>query len=244
MQSKSILLSLAGLGIGFLLGFLVANSINRVEIEKLRADRVSSNVADESVAASADLTSDEIHSKIAEADANPANSSYQKNLGLALYKYGSLKNDSEIISEAARLLERAARLSPSDQDIRIGLGNAWFDIGYLNKDNESLEKARGQYERALAQSPNDAGLLTDLGMTYFLEEPPNDVKAIYSFKQALAKDPKNEKALQFIIQSLTRTRNKTEALNYLQKLRSEYPSDKSIDGLEVQINSIKEQGVK
>lgn len=244
MQAKTMLLSLAGALIGFAIGFAVANSINRTELEKLRAEVDFVKAAKTQGTTDADLSADEIRSKIAEADANPNNIAFQKNLGLALYKYGSIKNDSAIISEAARLLERASKLSEKDPEISIGLANAWFDIGYLNKDNSALKKARERYQSELAKSPDDAGVITDLGMTYFLEDPPDDSEAIKWFKLALSKDPKNEKALQFIVQSLTRNGDKTAAATYLQKLREAYPSDESIEGLAENVNSSASKDLK
>ena len=237
MQAKTILLSIAGAIIGFAFGFAVANSINRTELEKLRVEVDSAKTTKMQDEADADLSADEIRSKIGEADRNPDNFAFQKNLGLALYKYGSIKNDPAIISEAARLLERASTLSEKDPEINIGLANAWFDIGYINKDSVALQKARERYKTELVKSPDDAGMITDLGMTYFLEDPPDDIQAVKEFKRALSKDPKNEKALQFIVQSLARQGDKTAAAAYLQKLREAYPSDESIEGLAGQINT-------
>jgi tetratricopeptide (TPR) repeat protein len=240
MQVKTSLFALAGIAVGFLIGFVLANSINRTEINQLRGEledaRKAARTSTNGSSAN-DLTDEEIRSKIAEADRDPTNVSYQKNLGLALYKYGSIKNDAQLMSEAARLLERALKLAPADMETTIGLGNAWFDIGYLNKDNDSLKKARSYYEAATARQPRDANLKTDLAMTYFLEEPPNDQKATEEFKQALDSDPKNQKALQFIVQSLARQGDKASAAKYLDRLKEAYPSDESINSLSSQVNS-------
>jgi tetratricopeptide (TPR) repeat protein len=240
MRPNIILLTLAGLVIGFLLGFLLANSINRSEINSLHDQLESSRAAVQTAAADdqnkdASLTPEEIRDKIAEADKNPTNADYQKNLGLALYKYGAMKNDADIISEAARLLDRAANLLPNDQEVVVGAGNAWFDAGYIKKDNVSLEKARAAYERSLAKNPKDADVATDVAMTYYLETPPDDTKAVDSFKHALTIDPRNEKALEFLIQALVRQGNKQDAQTYLNQLRETHPSNQSIAGLSAQI---------
>jgi len=240
MRPNVILLALAGVVVGFLLGFLLANSINRTEINSLHDQLESSRAAVQTAAADdqtndASLTPEEIREKVAEADKNPTNAEYQKNLGLALYKYGAMKNDADIVSDAARLLDRAATLLPNDQDVVVGAGNAWFDVGYIKKDNASLEKARTAYQRSLSKSPRDADVMTDVAMTYYLETPPDDAKAVEGFKRALAIDPRNEKALEFIIQSLARQGNKADAQKYLDQLRQSHPSNQSIAGLSAQL---------
>jgi tetratricopeptide (TPR) repeat protein len=223
---------ITGVAIGFAIGFLVANSVNRSEINGLRAEidsLRSSTQTDKN-----ELSDEEIRDKIAEADQNPQNISYQKSLGLALYRYGAIKNNTTIIAEAVRLLERASQLAPNDKDITIGLANAQFDIGYANKDNDSLSKAREAYKKVLS-GKDDADIRTDLGMTYFLQEPPDDENAIAEFKRVLAVDPQNQKALEFIIQSLVRTGNQSDAAKYLEKLRQSHPNDPSLTNLQTQV---------
>jgi tetratricopeptide (TPR) repeat protein len=238
MGKYTVILSLAGIALGFVLGFLIANSINRTALNGIRAELEAARSAarpDASNEAGDTLSSEEIQAKIIEADQNPDNVEYQKNLGLALYRYGAFKNDTATIEQAIRLLDRAARLSPRNSDITIGLGNAWFDIGYIKKDNEAFNNAREMYSRVLAGNPNDAGVRTDLGMTYFLQEPPDDAKATGEFKRALAADPKNEKALEFVIQSLSRQGNGAEASKYLATLREVNPNNQSLSALTAQI---------
>jgi tetratricopeptide (TPR) repeat protein len=236
MRFATIWFTLGGILVGFVIGFLVASSINRSEINQLRANVESAKRSSVSTSAPNDgLSDEEIRDKVAQADQNPTNVTFQKNLGLALYRYGSIKNDPNVISEAIRLLDRASKLSPADNDITVGLGNAWFDIGYVEKKNDALERARGFYQLALARAPQDAGIRTDLGMTYFLYDPPDDKKAVDEFKKALAGDPKNEKALQFMIQSLSRQGDHASAQKYLDILREAYPADETTNQLAAQI---------
>jgi tetratricopeptide (TPR) repeat protein len=238
MGKTAILLAIAGVALGFIIGFLVANSVNRTEINGLRAQLEAARSAAGPEAENdkrETLTADEIKSKIDEADQNPTNVDYQKDLGLALYRYGAFKNDPDVISQAIRLLERASNLSPNDKDVTIGLGNAWFDIGYIKKDNNAFNKSREFYSKALAADAKNAGVMTDVGMTYFLQEPPEDAKAVAEFKRALSVDPKNEKALEFVIQSLSRQGNNAEAAKYLDTLRQSHPKNESLASLSAQV---------
>ena len=236
MRGKLVLFTLAGLTFGFILGFIIANSLNRSEINNLKAD-VANPTAPEQNSTNETLSQEEIRAKIKEADDDPENLTYQKNLGLALYRYGAIKGDVDVIGEAARLLDRAAKLAPDDLDITVGLGNAWFDNGYIKKDNESLSKARSLYEKALVKKPNDADIRTDLAMTYFLETPPNDRKAIDEFKRSLALDAKNKRALQFVVQSYSRLGDRDNATKYLTILKETDPSNPSIAALSSQITT-------
>ena len=239
MGKYTVIFSLAGIALGFVLGFLISNSINRTAINGIRAELEEARSAarpDAKNEARETLSSEEIQAKIAEADQNPSNLEYQKNLGLALYRYGAFKNDTATIAQAVRLLDRAARLSPNDPDVTIGLANAWFDLGYIKKDNEAFNKAREIYTKVLAANPNNAGVRTDVGMTYFLQEPPDDTKATAEFKRALAVDPRNEKALEFVIQSLARQGNSVDASKYLATLREVNPNNPSLSALTTQIS--------
>ena len=237
MRLATIWLTLGGIVVGFVIGFLLASSINRSEINQLRADVETARRSGASPNKGGDdsLSDEEIRDKIAEADQNPTNVTFQKNLGLALYRYGSIKSDTNTISEAIRLLDRASKLSPADNDITVGLANAWFDLGYVGKKNDALEKAREFYQAALSRAPQDAGIRTDLGMTYFLYDPPDDQKATEQFRKALTSDPKNEKALQFIIQSLARQGDNASAQKYLGILREAYPADDATNQLAAQL---------
>ena len=237
MRGKLLLFTLVGLTIGFIAGFFVANLINRSEINDLRSELGAEKSTPAAPSEKETLSSDEIRAKIKEADDNPENLSYQKNLGLALYRYAAIQNDLDVVAEAARLLERASKLAPDDQDIVVGTGNAWFDIGYIKKDNAAFQKARTYYEKALSKNVRDANVRVDLGMTYFLETPPNDLKAIEEFRRSLSVDPKNEKALEFIVQSYLRMGDHQSANTYLTSLRESYPSNPSITALAAQIGS-------
>jgi tetratricopeptide (TPR) repeat protein len=240
MSTKSLLIAAAAVVLAFIGGFLMANSVNRSELNSLRAELESARaVAKQSETdANSELSPDEIQAKLSEAEANPTNFNYQKNLGLALARYGSASQDVNLIAQAAKLLDRAAGLAPNDVEVIIGQGNAAFDVGYFKKDNNSLQKARAFYEKALAKTPNDTDVRTDLGMTYFAEDPPQNDKAIVEFKKALDVDPKQVKALEFIVQALLRQQNQGEAADYLAKLREADPSDPAIPELTKQVGAI------
>lgn len=225
-------------------GFLMANAFNRNELNSLRSENerlrtTPANTQDTSEQPSVD--DNELKSKIAEADQNPSNFDFQKNLGLALYKYAAMKRDTDLLKESARILERASGLRKDDIDVLSGLGNAHFDLGYFGKDNSELIRSREFYTRVIDARPNDVEVRTDLGLTYFLVEPPDDGNAIAEFQRSLKSDPKHEKTLEFLIQALVRAKRLPEAEKYLSELRAVDPAGETIPGLKAKIAEAKAQ---
>jgi hypothetical protein len=57
------------------------------------------------------LSEGEIRQRIIEAEQNPDNFSFQKNFGLALYRYAVIKQDDKMLAEVEKILNRAYRLN-------------------------------------------------------------------------------------------------------------------------------------
>ena len=236
MGKKTIWISVLAVIISFIGGFLLANALNRTEIAALQAENGRLKSASAQPSAGPDLSTDEIRQRIAEADGNPGNFSFQKNLGLALYRYGAMKQDAGLLTDTSRILERANNLNPKDYEIIVALGNVYFDLGYINKDNKQFQKAREFYEKALSQRPADVDVRTDLGLTYFLENPPQNEKAIEEFQKSLQENPQHEKTLQFLIQAYLKTGKRVEAENSLAELKKINPNAPSLAEIEKQIS--------
>jgi tetratricopeptide (TPR) repeat protein len=242
MGKKLVSLSLLTVIASFAGGFLLANALNRNEMNLLRSENEKLKTASDASPETPNdfsLDDNELLDKIAEADKNPRNFDFQKNLGLALYKYAAMKQDTDILKESSRILSRAEDLRRNDLDVIVGLGNAHFDLGYFGKDNSELIRSREFYDRALSMRPNDVEVRTDLGLTYFLVDPPEDEKAITEFQKSLKTNPKHEKTLEFIIQSLLRVNRVADAENYLAWLRSTDPSGETLRPLAAKIEQAK-----
>jgi len=247
MNSKNyIVIALAAL-VAFAGGFLLANTINRTESDVLRAEVDSlkaAKAASNSSTESLNLSNEEIDAKIAEADQRPDDLKYQKSLGVALYRYGAMKQDVTIVEKAIRLLERANGLDGKDSDILMALGNSYFDIGYFRKENPAFAKARDFYEKALAIKPKDGALRTDLALTYFLQEPPDLANAAKEFEQAIADDPTNERGMQYYIQTLAKQGNSAKANEVLTKLRALNPQSQALAELTTLVNAGANSNIK
>jgi tetratricopeptide (TPR) repeat protein len=242
MNGKVFWLSIAAVVVSFVGGFLLANALNRSELSTLRAEnerlKTSPNDPAENQAGQT-LSSEEIREKIAEADRNPNNYPFQKNLGLALYRYAAMKQDADLLAEAGRLLNRAFAADKNDYDVTVTLGNIGFDVGYIKKDNAGFEKAREFYRLALEQKPKDVDVRTDLGLTYFLVNPPEYEKAVGEFQKSLQTNPKHEKTLQVMTETLLSQNDHAEAEKYLKRLKEVNSKNQYAAELETRISQIK-----
>jgi len=247
MNGKLFWLSIIAVVVSFLGGFLLANALNRNELNSLRAENErlakSENQSNQSES-ELSLSVDEIRERIAEADANPKNVAFQRNLGLALYRYAAMKQDAELLAEVARILNRVFESNRQDYDVAVTLGNVLFDIGYFKKDNEQFQKARAFYQTALEQKPNDADVRTDLGLTYFLTMPPEKDAAFSEFQKSLQINPKHEKTLQVMAQLFLSQNNSAEAEKYIVRLKDVNSSNQFLPELESQISQIKNNSQK
>ena len=248
MNKNSVLFIILGILSGFTIGFIVANKLNSAEMATLRSQSAAQPKAANSSNQSQSpddqsLSGDELKAKIAEADKNPTNLSYQKNLGISLYRYASMKQDQDLLNESIRILARANSIDAKDFDVLVALGNAHFDIGFFKKDLASFEKARELYGKALEVKPGDADVRTDLGISYFVQEPPAYDKAVAELQQVLAANPKQDRAMQFLVQTYAKQGKIAEAEKALEKIVELNPSNPAIADMRLLISNAK-SGVK
>jgi len=239
MNRTSLIISVIAVLVSFAGGFLIANSLNKSELETLRSENEKLKTSAADPKPSNDLSPAEIREKIAEADARPDQINFQRNLGTALYTWAAQKQDAETIAESIRLLERAHKAEPDNDSTTITLGHAYFDVGYYKKDMASFEKARVLYNAHLQKNPNDASILTDLGLTYFLYEPPDNDTALAKFEAAVKADPKNQRSLEYLIQTLVEKNDLSGAEERLGQLTKLDPTNANLPGLTAKVNELK-----
>lgn len=232
MQKNTLLLVIAALFVGFVAGFWLANSINRTAVNVTTAQPpVSSNANSQLSNQPPDLTEDEINAKIAEADKNAGNFSFQKDLGIALYTYGVMKKDASLFPKAVRILERANSLNSKDFDVLVTLGNAYFDTGFAEKNVTQFQKARETYTKALEMKPNDENVQTDIGISYVVQQPPAYDKGAAELQKALDRNPANERALIYLVRALVGQNKLPDAEKALAKLKGVDPNNNSLSEL-------------
>lgn len=217
----------------------MANSLNGNELLRLRAENEQlkkSPPQNPSNNQQPTLSAEEIRQKIADADKNPENINTQRNLGLALYRYGAIQKDPDLIAESTRLLQRVFDKNPKDYDVVVAMGHAFFDIGFYRRDGQSLQKGREFYLKALEQKPDDADVKTDLGISYYIAEPPDYEKAATGLQKALETDPKHERALLYMTQTMVKQNKTAEAEKFLGRLREVNPQTPSLAELTAQMS--------
>lgn len=221
---------------GFIAGFWLANSINRTAPATTTVASTNSNLAKPS---DTELSDTEIRQKINEADSNPTNLTFQRDLGVSLYRYGAMKQDAGLLADAARILERTTTLDSKDFDVLVALGNAYFDIGFYKKDAANFQKARDVYTKALVIKPGDADVVTDLGLTYFLQEPPDNAKAAIELEKVSAAKPNHDRSMQFLVRVYLKLGRVADADKTLAKLKTVNPNNSAIKELETLVGQEK-----
>jgi hypothetical protein len=113
MSAKTVWTILVAVLAGAAVGFILANSINRSELSNLRAENERLKVCNRQRHGDAknDLTDEEINTTIAQADSKPGDFDTQRNVGLAIYRYGAMKQDEKIVRNSVKILERATKTS-------------------------------------------------------------------------------------------------------------------------------------
>jgi tetratricopeptide (TPR) repeat protein len=231
MQSKLIYLMIGLLG-GLITGFIVTNTINRSEIDKLHAEikklqveqgNSRPKISDNSMQR---LSNEEIRQAIIKADAEKEDSELQKKLGLALYNYLMHEPNSEFLPDVVKILKRAHQTEPNNRGLLIALGNTLFELGQ-SIEPKYFNEARLYYLKAVELKSDDIDVRTRLGQTYYFGEPSDINRAISEYRQALSVNSKYEPALQNLASALISLGKTDEAqakIEELEKLNSANPS--------------------
>lgn len=245
MNKKVFWLSIIGIFLSFAGGFLLANALNRKEMESLRAEVGRLKAAPQTAAeneSAQPLTDEEIRGKIAEADRNPEKTEFQKNLAMALYRYANVKQETKWLDDIARLLTRVYEKNPKDFNTIVSLGNVYFDVSQIGSAGENkadseqnLVKARQLYQKGLEIKPNDTNVRTDLGITFLMSNPAENKKAIAEFQRVLRDDANDERALIGIVKAYTNLGKTKEAEEYLNKLKQINSGNEDLPELEAKI---------
>lgn len=243
MDKNTILFVIIALLSGFIGGFLLANSMNRAEINMLRAQggrqtpppaqTGQTNAQDQT------LSEAELKAKIGEADKSPSNFAFQKDLGIALYRYAAMKQDVGVLGEARRILERANSLDARDLDVLVALGNAHFDLGFTNKDGVGFQKARQLYAKALEIKPGDADVETDIGISYYWQPSPDYGKAATQLEKVAAANPTHTRSLQYLARSYIKLKRLADAEKITTQIKSINPNEGGLAELNSELAAAK-----
>jgi tetratricopeptide (TPR) repeat protein len=244
MTTKNLLLSIAGLALGFAAGFLIANRITTSQqaapaAEARAADGdagpldpsqsqgslppghpdIGSLNSDGSPAGpeGAAASSADAQSAMEAADAKPQDFESQMKAAAVFYRLAAYE-------KAALYLERAIKLRPKDADALLEMGNTKYDAG-------DFKSAADYYGRSLAVRPDDADVRTDLGNTYFRRDPPDYRRAAEEYRRALQTDPRHQNALKNLASAALNLKDKAAAREAVEKLAEVNPNHPELASL-------------
>lgn len=234
-MKKNILYSVAGILLGFFLGFTVANfgGRTRLALNTAPASNGSArgsapgeggqlppghpNINGDTAGASPASSSAQAQAAMDEADRNPKDFTAQIRAAAIFFQLGSM-------DKAELYLNRSLALKPDDPDALTGMGQTKYEQG-------DYTTAATYFEKVLAKNPDDADLRADLGNTYARRSPPDYARAIAEYNKALAANPKNEQALEGLASAALQKGDKAAARDAVEKLAGVNPSNPALASL-------------
>jgi len=230
-----------GLLIGIVIGFWIANAVNRnLSPSFVNQNTISLQQTEAPENNGEKLSLEEIKATFAAAENRKEDTVFQKNLGLALSRYAKVQNDSSFLPELVTLLERANRLS-NEKDIEVltALGDVYFIQAHEKSEPNLYEKARNFYQRAIKLNPDNADIKTAYASTFLFSKPANPEAAITELNSILKQNPNNEDALQLLILALNQSGKIEIAEQKLSELKKINSNNPAIPDLEAQITQNK-----
>ncbi|MGB7069946.1 MAG: tetratricopeptide repeat protein [Pyrinomonadaceae bacterium] len=183
-MKTSLIAGIAGLGVGLLLGFFGANSLNRgsqFEATNSSTNAPSNPTTVTQVGSGDGAMLSGVSEALENAENEPNNFEAQMTAGEMYSKIG--RND-----KAIEFFAKGVAIMPTDFTANIVLANAYFDT-------KQFDAAEKYYAIALEIDPKDVNARTDLGTTYIERQPPDYRRGIEQFKGVLELDPKHEATL-------------------------------------------------
>jgi tetratricopeptide (TPR) repeat protein len=241
-MTKNILYSIAGILLGFFLGFTVANfggrprlasnatSASGGPVRPLEPEQEGGqlppghpSINDSASGSTPAASSAQAQAAMDEADRNPKDFTAQIRAAAIFFQLGSM-------DKAELYLNRALALKPDDPDALTGMGQTKYETG-------DYTAAATYFEKVLAQNPADADLRTDLANTYAKRTPPDYARAIAEYRKALEADPKNELALEGLATASLQKGDKTTARDAVEKLAGVNPSNPALSTLRLKLDA-------
>ena len=229
MTKENFLFGIIGLLLGSIIGFTVANSINRTALNSVPTTTTqNSNIPPghpqiEGGGGGGGMQP-EVQAAIEAAKQNP--NDFDAQIKAAEMYYQIQKFDGAI-----EFLTQANKLKPDDYETIVLLGNTYFDAGnYAN--------AEKWYSAALIKKSDDVNVRTDLGLTFIFREPPNYDRAIREFLSSLEKDPNHIQTLQNLTVAYAKKGDAAKARETLARLENIDAANAALPQLREEIQKI------
>ncbi len=234
MNKENVLFSIVGVLVGFIVGFVFANTANRAAPSPTGAAAVATQQVPGLPEGHPAIDPAQLRPKVDEA----ALAAALKLADEQADNFNAQTNAANLTAQAARYddavkyFTRANKLKPEDYETLVALGNTLFDA-------ERLPEAEKWYALALQKRPEDVNVRTDLGLTFLLREPAQYERAIAEFKRSLATEPAHAQTLQNLTVAYTRKRDFAQAEATLAKLAAVAPQSPAVEQLRTGIEQAK-----
>jgi tetratricopeptide (TPR) repeat protein len=235
MNKENVLFSIVGVLVGFIVGFVFANTANRTGVAPQPAATAAAAQQVEGLPPGHPAVDDShMHPKVDEAALTAAVklADEQQDNFAAQSNAANLSAQASRYTDAVKFYTRANKLKPEDYETLVQLGNTLFDA-------EKLEEAEKWYAAALAKNPKDVNVRTDLGLTFLLREPAQYERAVAEFKRSLEVEPAHPQTLQNLTVAYTRKGDVASAEATLAKLKTAAPQSPALEQLRSGIDKAK-----
>lgn len=187
MSKKNLFYGVGGLALGLVIGFFIANSINRSAISQqaLTQNQTNSPNFPQQPSAAVQTAPGAMMPQIAETLEKAKN---KPNNFAAQVKAGDLYAQIQKFDKAVEFYEKALQINRDDYETIVKTGNSYFDM-------RQFETAEKWYLRALEKNADDVNVRTDLGTTFVERANPDFERAIKEFQTSLQKNPRHEPTL-------------------------------------------------
>jgi tetratricopeptide (TPR) repeat protein len=239
MSKENILFSIIGVLLGFILGFLFTNYVNRTGYGTVATvTQPASSLPSEHPPVNESAAGNkpqgvmpaEIRETLDRAQKNPENFDAQMEAAQLYYKISRF-------DKALEYLVRANKIKPENVEAIVALGN-------VNFEKQNYEEAARWYTAALQKNPSDVNVRTDLGLTFMFRNPPDLDRAIAEFNQSLEKNPTHEQTLQNLTVALTRKGNFDRAQSTLSRLEKVNPNNSALTKLKSDLTAKREDNTE
>ena len=232
MTKDNIFYSIIALLVGLIIGFMVANSINRSWASPAPGPAAVASSASQDlppghppVPAGAAAAADQPDPQAMEAVRAAVTAARNETNNFdAQMKAAELSYSVQRYEQAIEFLKRANQLRPDNHEVIVALGNAYFDA-------EAYEDAGKWYAAALSQKPDEVNVRTDLGLTFMFRQSPDLDRAVEEFRRSLELNPNHMQTLQNLTVALTRKGQAAEAQAVLDKLEAVNPNNPALKTL-------------
>jgi Flp pilus assembly protein TadD len=223
MKSNTIFAALIGLAAGLIIGFTVANTLNRnAEVKQTGALDPNASAVNPAGNQSAGQIPpgmlENVQKTLEVAQNQPDNYEAQLEAGRM---YARIQN----FEKALDFFRKAQELKPDDFEANAFLGNAYLDA-------RQFDDAEKYYEKALQIKPDNVTVRSDLAATYIQRDQPDYERAFAEFKKALEIDPKHEATIYNMGIAYLRKGEKENAQKVVEQLKAANPESDLIPKLE------------